>query len=92
MKVLSAWSVRPGTVREAVNRFLAGAGAPPAGVTLLGRWHKVDTSGGFSLYETGDLSLIYAIAAEWTEFLEIHSHVVLEDSEAAPILAKTFAR
>jgi hypothetical protein len=40
MKVLSNYTIRPGCVKEAVSRFLAGKGAPPAGIKLLGRWHK----------------------------------------------------
>jgi Protein of unknown function (DUF3303) len=91
MKVLSKWAVRPGAHREAVNRFLAGGGLPPEGVTLLGRWHKVDTSGGFSLYETNDPAALFASAAAWAELLEIESSVVVEDSDAAPALAKVFA-
>lgn len=91
MKVLSTWAVRPGAHREAVSRFLAGGGLPPEGVTLLGRWHKVDLSGGYSLYETNDPAALFATAAAWAEFLEIQSSVVVEDGDAAPALAKAFA-
>lgn len=91
MKVLSSWAVRPGAHKEAVHRFLATGRLPPEGVTLLSRWHKADASGGFSLYETSDPVALFAAAAAWTELLEIHSHVVVEDADAGPILAKVFA-
>jgi Protein of unknown function (DUF3303) len=91
MKVLTTWAVRPGAHREAVSRFLPGGGLPPEGVTLLGRWHKVDLSGGYSLYETSDPVALFASAAVWAEVLEIHSSVVVEDGDAAPLLAKVFA-
>jgi hypothetical protein len=90
MKLISAWSIRPGTRQEAVNRFLSGGGMPPSGVALLGRWHKADASGGFSLFETGDAAALYTHAAEWSQFLDIQVSIVLEDGEAAPILAKIF--
>ena len=90
MKFLSTWAVRPGATKEAVARFLAGQGAPPAGVKLLGRWHKADLSGGYSLTESESPAALYESAAEWTDVLEIHGCVVIEDAEAGPILAKVF--
>lgn len=90
MKFLSTWAVRPGATREAVARFLAGQAAPPAGVKLLGRWHKADLSGGYSLMESESPTAMYESAAEWTDVLEIHASVVIEDAEAGPILAKVF--
>jgi hypothetical protein len=88
MKVLASWNVRPGAVKEAVGRFLATQGKPAPGVTLLGRWHKADCSGGFSLFETNNPAALYEGAAGWTDVLEVHTHVVIEDAEAGPVLAK----
>jgi hypothetical protein len=90
MKIMSTWSVRPGTIREAVNRFLAGEAAPHEGVTLLGRWHSVDISVGFSLYETDNAAALYEGAARWIEQIEIHNHLVVEDAEAGAAMAKVF--
>ena len=88
MKVMSTWSVRPGAIREAVKRFLAGEAAPIAGVTLLGRWHSVDLSHGYSLYETDNPAKIYEGTARWVEILDIEDTLVIEDAEAGPALAK----
>jgi len=63
MKFMSVWTVLPGTLRETVDRFLGGQGQPPEGVTLLGRWHKADCSGGFVLFETSNPSAFYESAA-----------------------------
>ena len=90
MKFMSTWTVAPGTLRETVNRFLAGQGEPLEGVTLLGRWHKADLSGGYALYETSNLGALYESAAAWTDLLGIHTVPVIEDAEAGPILAKVF--
>lgn len=90
MKVMSMWSVRPGSAKEAVNRFLAGKSAPPPNVKMLGRWHKTDASGGYTLYETDNPAALYEYAVAWADVLEIHSNVVVEDADAGPALAKVY--
>lgn len=92
MKIMVTWSVRPGAVKEAVNRFLSTGGAPSEGMKLLGRWHKTDSSGGFALYETDNLTAIAANSAMWTDVLDTHDHLVIEDAEMAPALAKVFGK
>jgi len=92
MKFVSTWTVLPGTLREAVDRFLAGLGAPPAGVTLLGRWHKVDCSGGFVLFETSNPSAFFESSAVWADVMEIHTFPVIEDAEAGAVFAKVFKK
>jgi hypothetical protein len=91
MKVMTTWSVKDGAIREAVAKFLAGEAAPQPGVALLGRWHSVDLSAGFSLYETNDPAALYAGAAKWAELMDLQTMVVVEDGEAGAALAKIFA-
>ena len=90
MKFLATWSVRPGALKTAVDRFLAGEAAPRKGVTLLGRWFKVDSSGGASLYETDNPSALFEGAAAWTDLLDIHTSPVIEDAEAGAVMVKVF--
>ncbi|MGA2726840.1 MAG: DUF3303 family protein [Terracidiphilus sp.] len=90
MKVLSSWSVRPGRVKEAVGRFLAGEGAPPEGVKLLGRWHRTDGSSAFAVYETDNPVLLFEAAAKWAEVLDVQHVPVLDDGEIAPVLMRFF--
>ncbi len=90
MKFMTTWALRPGATKEAVARFLAGQGAPPPGVKLLGRWHKADMSGGYSLGESDSPAALYENAAAWIDVLEIHTGVVIEDAEAGAVLAKVF--
>jgi hypothetical protein len=52
-------------IPDAVARFLSGEAPPPAGVTILGRWHKADFSGGFTLIECNDAVAAYTDAAQW---------------------------
>jgi hypothetical protein len=56
MKFIGTWTLLPGSVKAAAEQFLAEGGGEPEDVTVLGRWHKVDGSGGFSLYETNNLA------------------------------------
>ncbi len=92
MKMMATWSVRPGVLKEAVQRFLAGQAEPGEGLTLLGRWHKTDCSGGFSLYETEDPAALYALTIVWADVLEMSDSVVLEDAAVGPMLSKVFGK
>lgn len=88
MKTMVTWTAKSGEgFKEAVSRFLAGKAAAPAGVTMLGRWHSVDLSIGFTLYETDDVAKLYAFSTTWTDILDLKNYIVIEDSEAGPILA-----
>ena len=92
MKFMSTWTVIPGALKEAVGRFLEGQGEPAEGVTLLGRWHKVDCSGGFALFETTNPVALFESAVVWADVLEIHNTPIVEDADAGPILAKVFKK
>jgi hypothetical protein len=90
MKFMSTWAPRPNTRKEAVENFIAGKAAPPPGVTFLGRWHKADGSGGFTLYESNSAEAIYETAAFWSQFMDVHIVPVLEDAGAGPTLSKIY--
>ena len=84
------WSLKPGAIKEAVGRFLATGAAPPQGVTMLGRWHSVDLSCGFTLYESDDAAAMYEGSATWADLIDLKTHVVVEDAEAGVALAKVY--
>jgi len=87
MKIMMTWSAKSGEgFTEAVRRFLAGQAAAPEGVKILGRWHSVDVSTGFTLYETDNAAAFYAGAAVWADLLDLKSYMVIEDGEAGPVL------
>jgi len=88
MKTMVTWTAKSGEgFKEAVRRFLAGNSAAPAGVKILGRWHSVDVSTGFTLYETDNMAALYAAAAVWADVLDMKSYIVVEDNEVGPVLA-----
>lgn len=88
MKFMSTWTALPGARKEAVERFLAGHAKPPAGITMLGRWHKADCSGGYTLYESTDPNAMFEFSASWADVLELHGTVVIEDADAGAIMTK----
>lgn len=90
MKFMTTWGLIPGSVAESAQRFLAGEGAPAEGVKLLGRWHNVDCSGGFSLYETDNPAALHLGAAKWADLLDLNTVAVVEDAEAGPNLAAIY--
>jgi hypothetical protein len=92
MKFMSTWALLPGSVRAAAEQFLAGGGLEGEGVTLLGRWHKADCSGGFSLYESSNAAALHLGAAKWADLIAITTLPVIEDGEAGPNLAATFKK
>lgn len=92
MKFMTTWTLLPGSVKAAATDFLAGVGAPEAGVTLLGRWHNCDCSGGFALYETSNPAALHRGALKWADLLELTTVPVIEDAEAGPNLAAIFGK
>jgi hypothetical protein len=92
MKIFSSYTLRPGCTAEAAKRFLAGQATPPAGLKLIGRWHKTDGTGGYSVFEAENLATVYEFSVSWTDVLEIHDHVVVEDAEIGPALARVFGK
>ncbi len=85
MKYLVQWSFPQATFRQSVQRFLQTGGAPPAGVTLVGRWHGMNGKGA-AVVETSDPTALFAYLAEWLEFIPIEATPLVEDAEAAAAL------
>src|ERR1700722_7130799 len=92
MKFMSTWTFQGGVLPEAAARFLAGEAVPEPGTTLLGRWHNVDLSGGFALYETDDPAALYRGSLKWADLLDLNTVAVIEDADAGPALAARFKK
>ncbi len=88
MKTMVTWSAKSGEgFTEAVRRFVAGQANSPQGMKILGRWHAVDMSIGFTLFETDNPANVYAHAAIWADILDLKSYLVVDDSDVGPVLA-----
>ena len=92
MKFMLTWSFQGGAIPEAAERFLAGEASPEPGTTLLGRWHNVDLSGGYALYEASDPAALYRGAVKWGDLLEMTTIAVIEDADAGTALASRFKK
>lgn len=90
MKFMSTWSLREGQTATAAKRFLAGDGAPPPGITMLGRWHAADLSCGWALVECDDAQPLYANSVKWADELAMETVPVVEDQAAGEELAKKY--
>jgi hypothetical protein len=91
MKFILTFTLPPETQAAAIARFLATGGQPPPGVTLLGRWTRLDLCGGVVLLESGDAQALTAFAREWSDVVEMTLSPVLEDRELAEVLQRAGA-
>ncbi len=86
MKYISIWNLPHGTYNGAVSRFLETGGAPPKGVTMLGRWHGMSGQG-VAICESDDPKAMFAWRAQWADLLEMTITPCLEDADAGAVLA-----
>ena len=89
MKYLIQWELQAATFRDAVGRFLTTGGVPPQGVTLVGRWHGTNGTG-CAVVDAPDAKSVFAYLAEWMEFFPIEATPLVEDGEAAEVLASLY--
>lgn len=86
MKYIVAWTLSTGDAyRAATERFLTSGGAPPEGVTMLGRWHGMNKQG-FAVAETSDAKALYTWLAQWADVMDISVTPCLEDADAGAVL------
>ena len=86
MKFIVKWKIPKGSVVDAEQRFLKTGGAPPAGVTMIGRWHGMG-GGGVLIAETNDAKALFSWLAFWDDLLEFDTTPCLEDADAGAVLA-----
>ena len=86
MKFIVKWNIPKGSVVNSESRFLKTGGTPPAGVTMIGRWHGM-SGGGVLIAETSDAKALYSWLGHWNDLLEFETTPCLEDAEAGEVLA-----
>jgi hypothetical protein len=85
MKFMGEWSLLPGMREHTIKRFLDTGAPSPAGVKLLGRWHKADLTGGWTLVEAESAKEMAAFSAQWSDLVTLNIHPVIEDGDAAEV-------
>lgn len=90
MKFIVTFSWQPDTEtrNEGIARFLGAEGKPPAGVKLLGRWTRLDFSGGYVLLESDDPKALTEFALAWSDLMELEITPVAEDEQLAEVLQR----
>ncbi|WP_211450821.1 DUF3303 domain-containing protein [Collimonas antrihumi] len=83
-----SWKPDPKTREEGIARFKKTGGLPPKGVTLLGRWTRVDLDGGFDLIESDDPKAIAEFALMWSDLMELSTVPILDDEALAAVLQR----
>jgi len=86
MMLLILWKVKTGQRDAAVERFKQTQGAPPPSVKMLNRWHRTDGDGGITIAESNDAQALYRWAYQWSDLLDLDTHPIIDDAEAAQVL------
>jgi hypothetical protein len=86
MLFITTYAIRPEHRDAAQARFKAGGGLPPAGVKMLGRWHKVGGLGGFVLMEASDAVAAGKWTQEWSDLLTFEIVPVATDEEIMKVM------
>ena len=69
------------------ERFKAGGGLPPAGVKMIGRWHRADGSGAVVIAESNDSVALAKWATEWADVISLETVPVVTDEDMAAVLS-----
>jgi len=93
MTFMLTFSWEPDRARrdEGIARFLRTGGMPPNGVKLLGRWTRLDMSGGFVLLESEDSKALAESSLMWNDLMSLAIVPIAGDAELADVLQRTTA-
>ena len=80
------YKLSPDQRNHAQKRFKETGAPPPAGLTMLGRWHSAQGLGGFILAETSDAVVIAKWLQEWTDLLSFEVTPVVNDEQLAGVI------
>jgi len=86
MKFMISFRLAPEVRDAALNRFRETQGAPPAGVTMVSRWHPVSGNAGFVLADTSDAKALAEWVLRWSDLLSFDVTPVLDDAEVTEVL------
>jgi hypothetical protein len=91
MKYICYFNWEPNTAQqsEAIRRFKATGGQPPAGASLLGRWIRADFMGGVCLLESNDPKALTEFSLMWSDVMTLQIIPIIEDAEFVQVLERT---
>ena len=92
MKFMLTFAMKPEKRDAAIARFRKTGGQPPKGARLLGRWTRLDFSGGFDLLESDDPKALTEFALAWSDLMELTIVPVMEDQVLNQVLMRSGKR
>ncbi|WP_274642773.1 DUF3303 domain-containing protein [Pseudomonas serbica] len=92
MLFIVSWKISTANRNSAIERFLKTGGAPPKGVTMIGRWHAVGGAAGFGIAEADDPVQVQKWVLQWSDLMTMKVQVALTDDQVAPLLAAVAGR
>ena len=81
-----AYEVSPEQRSVSLGRFKETGAPPPAGVTMMGRWHSLEGLSGFSVVEASDSQAIASWLHEWNDVVRFKVTPVLTDEQFAQVV------
>jgi hypothetical protein len=85
-----AWTHTPEARDTTVKQFMATGGMPPAGVSMLSRYHNLDGTGGFAILDTTDSAALADYALDWNGLIKIEITAIMDDETISSVLPKHF--
>ena len=76
------YSISPENRDVAQARFRETGGLPPAGATMLGRWHRLSGHAGYVLCESDDAVAVGKWMQDWTDVLTFEVVPVGDDASS----------
>jgi Protein of unknown function (DUF3303) len=86
MQYMIEYSISPQNRDVAQARFLETGGLPPAGATMLGRWHRLSGLSGYVLCESGDAVAIGKWMQAWTDVLTFEVVPIGDDAQFTEVI------
>ena len=80
------YEISPERRNGAQKRFKETGAPPPAGVTMIGRWHCAQGLKGFMVVESTDATAIAKFAQDWSDLLSFEITPVVSDEELAGVI------
>jgi Protein of unknown function (DUF3303) len=80
------YQATPQLRNNAQQRFKETGAPPPAGVTMMGRWHSAQGLKGFAIAESEDAEAIAKWLHEWTDLLSFEVTPVINDEQFARVI------
>lgn len=88
MLFIARWHVTSEEQDRVLERFIRTEGQPPEGIQIIGRWHKIDGSGGLMVIEADSMLPVTELAYSWNDLLFLEIEPVVLDHELTHVIEK----